>query len=123
MTEEVMDLLSQINAAADPSNMTDLEKKHYPAIMCPDSVKAGQPFECTVHVGKHLAHPNDPAHHIEFIDLYRDDVFLCRADLQARKSEPIVTFTIMLDRSCTLKAYQSCNIHGVWRAEKQMEVL
>lgn len=122
MTEQTMDLLTQINTAADPSNMTDLEKKHVPAITCPDSLKANEPFQCTVHVGKYLKHPNEPTHHIEFLDLYMDDLFLCRADLQARKSEPIVTFTIMVPGSGKLKAYESCNIHGVWRSEKEIEV-
>ena len=122
MAEEVMDLLQQVNRVADPANMTDLEKKHCPVITCPDSVKAEEPFECAVHVGKHMKHPNEPAHHIEFIDLYLNDVFLCRADLQAKKSEPKLTFNIMLQQSGALKAFESCNAHGVWVSEKKMTV-
>ncbi|HUU69896.1 MAG TPA: class II SORL domain-containing protein [Planctomycetota bacterium] len=116
------DLLFQINRVADPENMTDLEKKHDPVIICPDSVKANQPFDCTVHVGKHMAHPNEPAHHIEFIDLYLDDIYLCRADLAGKKADPKVTFSIMLPKSGTLIAYENCNIHGVWASQTQMEV-
>jgi len=123
MAEEVTDLLQQVNRVADPADMTDLEKKHYPVITCPDSVKAGERFECTVHVGKHMEHPNEPAHHIEFVDLYLNDVFICRADLQAKKSEPKITFSIMLQQSGTLQAFESCNIHGVWVAEKEMTVM
>ena len=119
---EVMNLLEQLNKVADPTSMTELEMKHEPVIICPDSVEVNEPFECTVHVGKHMAHPNEPAHHIEFIDLYLDELFLCRADLQAKKSEPKVTFTIMLQRPGPLKAYESCNIHGVWISEKKMIV-
>jgi len=118
----VADLLTRINRVADPANMTDLEKKHDPVITCPDVVKAGQHFDCTVHVGKHMAHPNEPAHHIEFVDLYLDDIYLCHLDLAARKSDPKVTFSIMLPMSGTLKAYESCNIHGVWISEKPMKV-
>ncbi len=119
---EVADLLQQVNTVADPENMTDLEKKHTPMITCPDSVKEDEPFECTIHVGQFMAHPNEPAHHIEFIDLYLNDIFLCRADLQARKSEPKVTFNIILQHSGALKAFESCNIHGVWVHEKQISV-
>jgi len=120
MTQEVVDLLAQVNRVADPANMTDMEKKHYPVIMCPESVEAGEPFECTVHIGRHMEHPNEPAHHIEFIDLYLDRIFLCRADLQAKKCEPKVTFNIALPRSGALRAYGSCNIHGVWTSEKEI---
>ncbi|HUW34344.1 MAG TPA: class II SORL domain-containing protein [Planctomycetota bacterium] len=116
------DLLFQINAVADPENMTDLEKKHDPVIICPDSVKTNQPFDCTVHVGKHMAHPNEPAHHIEFIDLYLDDIYLCRTDFAGKKSDPKVTFSIMLPKSGKLTAYENCNIHGVWASEKQIDV-
>ena len=119
---EVVDLLQQLNKVADPENMTDLEMKHHPVISCPDSVKVDEPFECAVHVGKHKAHPNEAAHHIEFIDLYLDDLFLCRADLQARKSNPRVTFEIMLQQPGALRAYDSCNIHGVWASEKKISV-
>ena len=118
--EEVMNLLEQVNKPTDLENMTDMEKKHYPAIVCPGSVEAGEPFECTVHVGRHMEHPNEPAHHIEFIDLYLGRVFLCRADLQAKKSEPKVTFNIALPHSGALRAYGSCNIHGVWASEKEI---
>ncbi|NQT20748.1 MAG: superoxide reductase [Planctomycetes bacterium] len=119
---EVVNLLQQMNKVADPANMTELEMKHNPVISCPDSAKADEPFECTVHVGKLKAHPNEAAHHIEFIDLYVDDLFLCRVDLQARKSNPRITFEIMLRQSGVLKAYQSCNMHGVWVSEKKMSI-
>ena len=119
---EVVDLLQQLNKVADPANMTELEMKHHPVISCPDSVKADEPFECTVHVGKEKAHPNEAAHHIEFIDLYLDELFMCRVDLQARKSNPKVTFEIMLQQPGALKAYDSCNIHGVWVSEKKMSI-
>jgi superoxide reductase len=122
MVQQVVDLLNQVNRVADRVNMTDLEKKHEPVIFCPEAVTAGEPFECTVHVGKHMPHPNEPDHHIEFIDLYHGEIFLCRADLQARKSEPTIMFTIMLQQPGELRAYASCNIHGVWAAEKEITV-
>ena len=122
MPEAVMDMLKQMNRVADCTRMTELEKAHDPVITCPDSVKANQPFECRVHVGAHAPHPNEPGHYIGFIDLYLDDLYLCRADLAARKSDPKVTFTIMLPTSGTLKAYESCNLHGVWESTKEMKV-
>jgi desulfoferrodoxin (superoxide reductase-like protein) len=86
MTDEKTDLFAQVNRPKDPANMADLEKKHLPVLTAPEKVKAGECFDVTVEVGKLLAHPNEPGHHIEFVDLYEDKVFLCRADLSAVRS-------------------------------------
>ena len=118
----VMNLLDQINRVANRSKMSDIEKMHEPVIACPDSVKANLAFDCTVHVGSRLEHPNEPEHHVEFVDLYLDDLFLCRVDLAAKRSNPKVTFSVMLPRSGVLKAYECCNIHGVWASDKEIQV-
>ena len=102
--------------------MTDLEKKHLPVIDAPDSIKAGECFDVTVEVGKLLAHPNEHAHHIEFIDICEDRVFLERVDLTGVKTCPKVTFCLNLKKSGTLRAFESCNLHGVWEATKQLNI-
>jgi len=121
------DLLNRVNKVKDPAAMTDLEKKHVPVIEAPDSVKAGLPFDVTVHVGKLLKHPNEPEHHIEWIELYKGYVFLARADLAAATTEPKVTFTVALEPELAaddglLRAFEKCNMHGVWEAAKPVNV-
>ena len=80
------------------------------------------PVAVTVEVGKLLAHPNEHGHQFEFIDLYEDKVFLCRTDLSAVRTCPKVTVCVSLDRGGALRAFESCNLHGVWEASKPITV-
>jgi len=121
------ELLNRVNKVKDPSAPTDLEKKHAPVIEAPDAVKAGEPFTVTVHVGKLLKHPNEPEHHIEWIELYKGYVFLARADLAGGTTEPRVTFTVALEPELgagdgLLRAFEKCNMHGTWEATKAVKV-
>ena len=125
---EIPAILTKVNKpGGDPSSMSDLEKKHVPVIEAPDSVAAGQEFQVTVHVGKLLKHPNEAEHHIEFIDLYKGYVWLGRASLAGITTEPKVTFNVKLypeiaQGDNVLRAYEKCNIHGVWEGTKAVEV-
>jgi superoxide reductase len=126
MSEELSckdDLFCGVNVPEDWSVMTDLERKHVPVISAPESVKKGQCFEVTVEVGKLLAHPNEPGHSIQFIELYADRTFLARTDLTAVKTCPTVKFCVSLDHvHKELRAYERCNLHGVWLAAKAISV-
>lgn len=118
------DLLCGINRPKDPDSMTDLEKKHLPVITAPESVKKGECFEVVVEVGKLLAHPNEPGHHIEFIDLYADQTFLARLDLTARTTCPIFKTCLSLDHiHSKLRAFSYCNLHGNWEGQAQISVI
>ena len=80
-----------------------------------------------VHVGKRLAHPNEPGHHVESIELYKGHVLLARADLAGGLAEPKATFTVMLesdvdDQNGGLRAFEKCNLHGTWESTKAIEV-
>lgn len=119
---EAHDLFSDLNLPADPNNLTDLEKKHLPVISVPETVRAGEPFPVTVEVGKLLAHPNEHDHYIQFIDLYFERVPLTRIDLTGASSDPKVTFTIRLQRSGKLRAFEYCNLHGTWEGSAEITV-
>ena len=116
------DLFSQVNRPEDPDNMTDLEKKHLPVIDAPDRVSAGETIQVSVEVGKLLAHPNEAGHHIEFIDLYENDVYLARVDFTGAKVNPKATFDVMFEKGGTLRAFSSCNLHGVWEGDKPISI-
>lgn len=117
------DLFSAINRPSDPDNLTDLEKKHLPVITAPEKVKAGECFEVIVEVGKLLAHPNESGHFIEFIDLYAGDVFLTRLDLSPKTTCPTLKVCINLDKYLgPLRAFERCNLHGVWEGTREIEI-
>lgn len=116
-------LFGQINVPADTSNLTDLEKKHLPIITAPDEISEGQCFDVVIEVGKLLTHPNEHGHFIEFVDLYADHVFLARADLSAQTTCPTVKFCVSLPGPTQeLRAYERCNLHGIWMAAKPIRV-
>ena len=117
------DLLSGVNTPEDINNPTDTEKKHLPAIDAPDSAGMGEPVTVTVEVGKLLKHPNEPAHHIEWLDLYEDKLYLARADFTGGKVCPKVTFEVSLKKSGTLRAFACCNLHGVWEGDRKINVV
>ncbi len=117
-------LFCGVNRARDPDNMTDLEKKHHPVITAPKSVKKEECFEVTVEVGKLLAHPNEPGHFIQFVELYVDDTYLARMDFTAKTTCPTMKVCLALDHAHgRLRAYERCNLHGVWGAEVPIEVI
>lgn len=118
----VEELLKDINRAKDPKDKTDLEKKHLPIIDAPDKVKAGEPFEVAITVGKLLAHPNEAAHHIQWIALLNKSITLGIVQLTPVTSTPKVKLTITLEESTTLRALERCNLHGEWEYSKEIEV-
>lgn len=103
-------------------------EKHVPHIEAPAKVKAGEPFQVTVIVGKEVPHPNTIEHHIKWIQVYtkyegaRPVVHVGTFDLGPTFADPKVTFTAMLEKSSTLYALEYCNIHGVWDNSAEVEV-
>lgn len=117
------DILCGVNELKDRSNPTDLEKKHTPVIEAPDDVQKEELFEVKVEVGKLLAHPNEPGHFIEWIELYSGDTFLGRVQLSGGTSAPQVSFKIKLSHAHgPLRAWAKCNLHGLWEGTKDINV-
>jgi superoxide reductase len=120
---ELSPLHTQINTPKDEANMTDLEKKHLPVISAPDTVKAGECFEVVVEVGKLLDHPNEPAHFIEFIELYAGKIYIARVALTWVMTCPKWTAAVRLTKGTgDLRAFARCNMHGIWEASKAIRV-
>lgn len=117
------DLFWGINRAKDPDNLTDLERKHLPVISAPEEVEAGECFEVTIEVGKLLAHPNERGHYIHFVELYADHAYLGRADFTPVTTCPVARFCVQLEQKhAALRAFEFCNLHGVWESDKQIAV-
>ncbi len=114
------------------------KEKHTPVIECPDQVKAGEPFEVKVSLGKEIAHPNTTEHHISWISLYFHpegdkftyDVghFEFNAHGQSAAgpnqgpvyTHPTVIASLKVSKAGTLHAMSCCNIHGLWESSKEI---
>ena len=107
------DLFSQINHVKDPKNMSPLEEKHSPVIEVPEMIKAGEPFDVHIEIGKVL-HPMEHEHYIGWLQLFADEIPIVMVSFQPVLSRPKTTLTIMLEKSTTLRVLESCNIHGLW---------
>ena len=118
------DIFCSVNTCTAIDSASDLEKKHLPIITAPKKVKKGEHFEVTVEVGKLMAHPNEPGHFIEFIELYAGDTYLCRMDFTAKTTCPILKACVCLDHAHgKLRAFERCNLHGTWEKEVDIEVV
>ena len=105
------------------------KEKHVPVIDAPASVKAGEPFNVTVSVGKTVPHPNTVEHHIKWIQLFAKEegsryvVEILKADFGPTYASPSVTVPVMLKKNSTLYALEHCNIHGVWDYSVKVTVI
>ena|SRR3989338_2637140 len=117
------DVLCGVHVPKDVKNLSELEQKHIPVITAPDRVKRDEVFNVTIEVGKYKVHPNEPGHFIEWIELYCGDTFLLRLSLAGSLSDPKVTIPIKLTHAHgPLKAWEKCNLHGLWEGIKNIEV-
>lgn len=117
------DIFCGVNTTKDIEGASDLEKKHLPIIEAPDRVMRGEWFDVNVHVGALMAHPNEPGHHIEFIELYADDTYLARMDFAGQRCKPILCARLCLDHDYSrLRAFEHCNLHGSWEWDKEITV-
>ena len=115
-------------------------EKHVPVIESPDKINKGQVFKIDVSVGKQVAHPNTTEHHIKFIELYflatgeKFPYQLARFEFNAHGesvqgpntstifSEPKAASVFKTEKSGVIMAIAYCNIHGLWKSEKEIKV-
>ena len=117
------DILCGVNKPKKKDNLTDLEKKHMPIINAPERVNKDEPFEIEIDVGKLLTHPNEPAHFIEWIELYCGDTFLARAHYSGGASYAQASFKVKLSHAHgPLRVWGKCNLHGLWENTKEISV-
>lgn len=115
-------------------------EKHVPVIECPDAVKSGEMFPVKVSVGKEIAHPNTTEHHIRWISVYfhpegaKFPYQIGHFEFSAHGESPDgpntgpiytnheVTAVCKITRPGTIFATSFCNIHGLWRGEKELKL-
>ena len=116
------------------------KEKHVPVIEAPQAVKKGEAFKVTVTVGKDIAHPNTTAHHIAWIAAYfvpdgeKFPYLVSRMELSSHGASTLgpdtstvytgsdAAFSMKSEKSGTILAISSCNIHGLWESGKKITV-
>ncbi len=105
---------------------TDFEKKHTPFIECPDSVKAGEIYEVKIKTSG-VEHPMEDGHFIQFIELKIGDIPLARVNL-TQYTKPEVVLNVKAPgeghegNTMKLTSYMYCNLHGIWKSEKEINI-
>ena len=118
------DMLCGVNEPKDRENPTDLEKKHIPYISAPERVEKDKPFDISIEIGRLLAHPNEPGHFIEWLEVYCGDTFLGRTYFAGGVSHPIARFKVNLSHAQgPLKVWAKCNLHGIWESTKEIQIV
>lgn len=117
------DILCGVRLPKDAKALSELEQKHLPVITAPEKVKREEAFEVKIEVGNYKAHPNEPGHFIEWVELYSGDTFLFRVGLSGSLSCPKVAIPVKLTHAHgPLKAWAKCNLHGLWEGIRDIEV-
>ena len=98
-------------------------EKHAPTIAVEGECKAGQPVKVKVGIGNGK-HPNENAHHIQWIELRCNDLYIGRVEFSPVILEPQAEFTMNIPggEQLTLTAISRCNLHGLWKTEKTCQV-
>ena len=121
-------LFQGINRAKDLNNETHLEQLHVPVITAPEKVKAGEPFDVEIVVGKKI-HPMQPDHWIEHLQLNIGNEPAGTVTFRSKGyAQPAARFTVKLDDSLkgkkiSLLVFDRCNLHGLWQHYVNVEVV
>jgi superoxide reductase len=118
--------LVELNKPTDWNNLKIMDKKHLPIIEAPSKVKANEPFTVKIKVGgiDGVEHPNTLSHWINWIALFAGNRWIGRVALAPEIIDKyVITFTVTLSKSTTLRAQDFCNLHGTWEGKaKQITV-
>ena len=115
-------------------------EKHVPVIECPEQVKTDELFSVKVSVGKEIAHPNTTEHHIRWISVYflpegekfayevgRFEFNAHGESTQGPNQGPVytnhdITASLKINKPGAMYATSFCNIHGLWRSDREIKV-
>lgn len=116
------------------------KEKHIPVIEAPNKVKKGEFFKVSVSVGREIPHPNTTEHHIRWIEVYflpTQEKFpyqIAKFEFAAHGestqgpntstvfTHPEAIFNFKTEKSGTIFAASYCNIHGLWKNTKELNV-
>ena len=106
----------------DKESHQDYFDRHAPIVICESKAGKGKKFLVKVRVGDTYTHPDDPEHHIAYLQLWNRETLLAEATyppgtLGHEKSQVEVDFYIIPKSSMNLTAMSYCTKHGLWQSE------
>ena len=106
----------------DKESHQDYFDRHAPNVICESSARQGEKFHVKVKVGDAFTHPDDPGHHISYVQLWNRQTMLAEATyppgtLGNEKSQVEIDFYIIPKTSMNLTAMSYCTMHGLWQSE------
>lgn len=110
-----VDQFWKLNKASDENPVAS--EKHVPVITVEGDIAPGNIVTVKVDVGEGK-HPNENAHHIQWVELRVNDLFIARAEFTPVITNPIAKFEVKVphDGAITLTAIERCNLHGLWES-------
>ena len=94
-----------------------LGEKHAPVITVPEGMEPGKAGKVRVNVGGGK-HPNTNEHHIQWVELRINGMFIGRAEFAPVVLQAEVEFTVVCPgRECEFSALARCNLHGLWESK------
>jgi superoxide reductase len=102
----------------DKDNPTELEKKHIPIISIGDDTQEGEK-EVNIEIGE-ITHPMEEDHHIEWLELKKNDEVVGRVEFSGKDEQAKATFSVKVDKGDKLVAHENCNLHGLWYGELEV---
>ena len=110
------DIFWRMNTEAEIDDKV-MGEKHAPVITAPAGMKPGEPAKIRVHVGGGK-HPNLNEHHIQWVELRLNGLYVGRAEFSPVIMQPEVEFTIVCPhRQGEISAVARCNMHGLWTSK------
>jgi superoxide reductase len=111
-----------VNCPEDHANPTTFEQEHTPVLELPDEVKWGEPTQVTIRVG-HQPHPYQNEHHIQFVELLQNDLYLAHVPFVPVVARPEATLTFVFKEEGNLRVLSRCNLHGLWEANRALKLI
>lgn len=115
-------------------------EKHVPVIEAAEKIEKGETVKITLTAGKEIPHPNTTEHHIRWIEVYflaggekfpyqigRFEFTSHGESTQGPNTSTIYTHpeamvNFKTEKSGTIFAASYCNIHGLWKNQKELKV-
>jgi superoxide reductase len=100
----------------------DYFDRHTPHVICNNQALRGEKLKFTVRMGEQYEHPDDPDHHIAYIQLWNRETLLAEVRYPAgtlgnKPAQAEVDFYIVPQVNMNLSAMALCTKHGLWQSE------
>lgn len=106
----------------------DYIDRHSAFVHCENRAATGEKFKVKIKIGDQYKHPDDPDHHISYVQLWDGERMLAQTLFNSGAQTSIpgnveVDYYVVPTRTMKLTAYAYCTKHGLWQSsEKVVEV-